>query len=377
MICAFTVAAQDMPPSESIADRIIHSDSVMKIPRDSLKKGITGNKNWWNLVKNGKLDIKNPQVKLPKFLDFCRKIYNWGDQTFNSYDPEYVEGTGKKWKALVKSDNWLDSYGLVFTKDLPVLMSSDIYYNAGLTVSFMAVSLSYMLDLSNIIGNEPALHKKLEFNFSCARFVAEAYYYENKGGTYIRRFGNFNRKHLIKKSFPGLNFTSFGGDIYYFFNNRKYSQGAIYNFSKYQKRNAGSFIAGATISNHDIRIDFNSLPQELEPYYTLTDRNFRFHYNDYCILLGYGHNFVAHNHLMFNITALPSIGYKHTLSDCVGGSKNDIFSLNLKGRAGMTYNINDLFLGVHAKIDTHWFLNKNFNFFNTIVNMSVIAGVRF
>ncbi|MDE5846487.1 MAG: hypothetical protein K2H71_03980, partial [Muribaculaceae bacterium] len=64
------------------------------------------NRNWWYLFRKGKLKMDDPTVKWPKFLGFCVKIYNWGDRVFSSTDPDYVEGTGKKWRARILNDNW-------------------------------------------------------------------------------------------------------------------------------------------------------------------------------------------------------------------------------------------------------------------------------
>lgn len=333
-------------------------------------------RDWKKLLFSGTLDLKDTTVHYPKFLKFCVDVYNWGDKAFNSYDEDYVEGTGKKWKVLLKSDNWLDSYAMNFQHRMPIMMSSNVTFNAGITVSFMALSASYMLDFSNIIGNKPSLQKKIDLGFTCARFQADAYYYENTGGTTIVKFERYNEGKFSNLPFPGLTFRSFGLDCYYFFNNMKYSQGAVYNFSKFQKKSSGSVILGFTISNHKINVDFNSLPEELESYYDLDSRKYKFHYNDYCLLIGYGYNVVFNRHLIFNATAIPGIGIKHAFSDCVQGRQN-LFSLNPKGRLGLTYNSGDFFTGLHVKFDGHWFRDNTYSFLNSVENVALIGGVRF
>ena len=364
-VILYSIASQSMG-SEIAVSPIISSDSLVSI----------GKKDWKTLLWNRQLDINDTTIQYPRFIKFCLDVYRWGDRVFNSYDNEYVEGTGKKWKVILKSDNWLDSYAMNFQHKMPVFMSSDIYYNLGINVSFMALSAGYMIDMSNLIGNKPALHKKFEFGFTCARFVIDTYYSENTGGTMIRRFSDYNDGRPIKETFPGLKFRSYGADLYYFLNNRKYSQGAVYNFSKYQKRSAGSFIFGITASNHEIEVNFNSLPEKLEPYYKLDGKKYKFHYNDFCIIAGYGYNFCFGKHLTLNLSALPNFGFKHALDDCVDG-RDTLFSLNLKAKTGLTYNLKDFFAGLHLKMDGHWFLNKNFSFFNSIENFALMGGFRF
>jgi hypothetical protein len=333
-------------------------------------------RDWWTLLKKNKLDLKDTTVEYPGFLGFCVKVYNWGDKVFNETDSTYIRGTGKRWKAILKSDNWVDSYAMDFNSKMPIRMLSDLYCNVGFYLSYMAVSVGYSLDFSNIIGNKEPLHKKFEFNFNCARFNADLYYNENTGGTYLRRFGNYDQGRWFKKQFPGLSFRSAGIDLYYIFNNYKYSMGAAYNFSRIQVRSAGSFIGGITISTHDVKVDFNKLPSSILEYYTGDIYNYRFRYNDFCFLLGYGYNWVFAKNFLFNITALPSIGYKHCLQSCTGG-KDDIFSLNVKGKMGITYNYGDIFSSLSGKIDGHWFAKPHYNFFNSVENVALTLGVRF
>lgn len=374
---AFTASATESSDLIKQENLSIGNDSISCAATDSIRCRDKDNPNFWiNRIKQRNLDMKDSTVIYPRFIQFCVDVYNWGDRTFNSYDDNYVEGTGHKWKAMVRSDDWSDSYAMNFNHKMPVWMLSDVYYNAGFYVSYMAVSIGYTLDLSHIIGNRPALHKKLDFNFTCARFTLDAYYSENTGGTVIRSFGDYNNGHVCKVQFPGVKFRSYGADLYYFLNNRKYSQGAVYNFSKIQKKSAGSVIVGLTYSNHKVDIDFNHLPDILEPYYTLDNRKYKFHYNDYCFLIGYGHNFVVGKHVIFNVSALPSVGYKRSRPDCVGGMST-LFSMNYKGKVGMVYNIGDFFLGVSAKIDGHWFLNSQYSLFSSIINFGATAGVRF
>ena len=88
---------------------------------------------------------------------------------------------GRRWKARVVSDNWVDSYYLNIEKKMPVRMMSDLYCNAGAYIQYMAVSVGYSLDMSNIIEEQTIESQKLEFGFNCARFNAEFHYWENTG----------------------------------------------------------------------------------------------------------------------------------------------------------------------------------------------------
>lgn len=331
---------------------------------------------WWNRLRSGTLDMKDTTVIYPRFLQFCVNVYNWGDRVFNGYDPEYVHGTGKRWKARLANDNWLDSYAMAFQGNTPIWMLSEPYCNLGVYLHYMALSVGYSIDMSNVIGNKPLLHKRLEFAFTCSRFYAEAYYTENTGGTYLRRFGDYNHGHIFKKHIPNVSFHSKGVNAYYFFNSKHYSQGCVYSFSNLQKKSAGSIIAGISLSNHDIKIDFASLPPEMLDYLKSEDTKYRFYYNDYSLLIGYGYNLAFARNFVFNVTALPALGFKHTFRDCTGG-RRDMWSLNILGRLGLVYNYRDFFAGLNGKIEGHWFRGSEYNFFNSIETVSLVTGVRF
>ena len=196
--------------SPSVADSIARAKRAAElVAADSIAANREQNR-WLNRLKQGTLDLKDSTVIYPRFMKFCINVYNWGDKFFNGTDPEYIGGTGKRWKVFLKSDNWCDSYSMNLGHNMPIRMMSDIYCNAGAYLQYMAVSVGYQLDMSNIIGNKPQNHKKFEFSFSCARFSIEAYFNENTGGSYLRTFGKYNKGHLFKKAFPGVSITSLG-----------------------------------------------------------------------------------------------------------------------------------------------------------------------
>lgn len=336
--------------------------------------------NWWlNRVKSGTFNINDSTVIYPKFLQFCVNVYNWGDRFFNTYDPEYVVGTGKKWKAMVKVSNWTDSYGMTLHKT-HIRMLSNVYSNVGPYISFMAVSVGYEANLNRLISHIPARQKRWEFNFSTSLFWVNAYYNSNRDGSIIRNFGDYkdaNGHSWINQKFPNLQLRNYGADIYYFFNHKRYSQGAAYNFSKYQLRSQGSLLLGVSISHQYIHMDFSGLPGAmLNTLPVGSQLDYTFSYNDFCALLGYGYNIVPGKHWVINITALPSVGVKHCLSGTTGG-RRDLFSLNMRGDTSAVYNLHHFFLGIFGHVDLHWFNTTRLSFINAVVSFGAQAGFRF
>ena len=338
----------------------------------------TREQNWWlNRLKDRSLNLSDTSVVYPKFVKLIVDVYNWGDRFFNGTDPEYVVGTGKRWKARIVNDNWLDSYAMRLPDKMPVNMLSNPYSNIGGFIQYMAVSLGYTYDMDKIFGTSALNHKKMEVGFNCQRFNVEYYMHENTGGTYLRRFGDYRHGKLIRKRFTGVEMKNTGVDFMYFFNNKRYSHGAAYNFSKFQRRSQGSLIAGFSYTNQKISFDFSQLPEELKPYLTIPeDAYYMFHYDSYALTVGYGYNCVIKPRLLFNITVLPAFGASHCYEDSLEGKKW-MFSMGISGRMAFTYNLHNWFFSFIAKMNGNWYKSGTYSLFSSIENFSANIGIRF
>lgn len=353
-------------------------DKIAEIARqkDLQTSGLNEDRNWWHLLKKGQLNLADTTVVYPKFLRFCVNVYNWADHFFNSYNPEYVVGTGHRWKARLVNENWTDSYALHFRKNhANMRMLSHLNDNIGAYIQYMAVSVGYSVDLNTIFSGKKTDHTRFDTNFNCALFNFDLYYYRSSG-TVIRQFYGYKDNHLINIEFPGVTSKNFGVSLYYFLNNKKYSQGAAYNFSKFQKKSAGSWMVGITYSNLDIAMDFEKLAPELRPLFTFPDSYLHLHYYSYCLLGGYGYNWVWHPKWLFNITVMPSVGFNHCYEDSSDGSGNQ-FALNIHGRTSLTYNHRALFCSLIGKITGNWYTSPKLSLFNAIEYFSFNVGFRF
>lgn len=357
-----------------VTPRIARWKSAMP-QASSVNDSVDPDRNWWHLFLKGKLSTTDPTVKWPKFLGFCVKVYNWGDRVFSTTDHDYVVGTGKKWRARMINDNWADSYYLKFTRDFNSIMTTPFHVLCGASLQYMAVSYTYTFDVSHMWTGGPINYKKQEFGFNCARFSADGYYYTS-GAVNIRTFGDYNKKKPFREPFSGVDMTTFGIDTYYFFNGYKYSQGAAYNFSKIQKKSQGCFMAGFAYCNLNMDIDFTKLPAELVPYLNLKETNYRFHYNDYNLLIGYGYNAVISPHWLYNITVIPGVGFNHCYEDSEDASAK-LLSLSGRAMTSFTFNSGIWFAGLQGKIRGNWYQSKRISLFNSVESIVLSGGFRF
>lgn len=374
--CSDTLSSDCLAPALSLPSEVESDSYTLTSDRPETPSSSDEDRNWWHLLKKGKLNLSDTTVQYPRFLKFCVDVYNWGDRTFNSYNPDYVLGTGHRWKARLVNENWTDSYALRFKhSDVNVRMLSNLNVNIGAYIHYMAVSVGYSLDMNTVFGGKKTDHSRFETNFNCALFNFDLYNYHNSG-TYIRQFMGYNNNKLMRSDFPGVKSNNFGVSIYYFLNNKKYSQGAAYNFSKYQLRSAGSWMFGFQYSNLDIRMDFNELSEELKPLYPFPNELLHLHYYSYCALFGYGYNWVWHPKWLFNITVMPSIGANHCYEDSSEQNGTQL-ALNIHGRTSLTYNHRALFASLIGKISGNWYTSKNLSLFNAIEYFSLNVGFRF
>ncbi len=333
---------------------------------------------WWRALKHGKVNFKDSTMGYPKFVMFCYRTYVWGDRAFNSYDPNYVQATGKNWKLILKSDNWVDSYIGHPVKNVNQIMNSNLVSSVGLSLAFMAVSVGYTVSVSNLVHGGK-ISNKVDFSFTCARFTADAYYWENNNDiniTYkIKNVeGIDNGLHKLRQS--GVSRKAMGLTAYYFFNNRRYAQAAAYCFSKYQKRSAGSWLAGFSLQHFDVKFDMEKMSEDMRPYFPTQAEAPRTLYNDYCLLIGYGYNWVLGSKWLLNVTATPYVGYRYNHFH-VDDNMPSALSLNMRFRMGAVYNHKQYFIGLQSSADHHRYKSHISRLINSTLDFSVLGGIRF
>lgn len=308
-----------------------------------------------------------------KFPRFCVGVYRWGDKFFNSYDSTYVIGTGYKFNGKVTVDSWLDVYNFRLPDNTQIRMNSDPSTSLGLYLTYLAVSVGYDVNMSKIFGGVDRSRQRLRFGFNCALFATEAYYSKNDVGATIKRFGAY-RPDI---PFNSINNERWGLDIYYFFNNKKYSEAAAFNFSKVQLRSQGSFHAGISIYSQKLNFDFSTLPAYLRvmlpadwPNYTYTIDTY-----NYALRLGYGFNWVFHRGWLLGVSESPIIGFRH--GTIMGVDNQNSFSLFNRFKLSMVWNHGRWFAGAVGRFEAALISNKETVYAGGVLSGELVVGCRF
>lgn len=298
-----------------------------------------------------------------RFPAFCVKVYRWGDHFFNDYDSTYVESTGKPFNIKMKTESWADTYDFRLDNRYRMEMFSDPSTSLGFHLSYMAVSLGYDVNISKYFTGNDKVRSRFNFQFNCSRFAAELYTVANDVGTNIRRMGMPGEVEKVKLDFPGVNNRALGIELYYFINHRRYSQAAAFNYSKIQRRSAGSMYVGFSYLAEDYNFDFSTLPEADSEIPTAWDHNYRVASKTYAVKFGYAYNWVFHPGWCFGISESPIIGVRRG-------------HINHPGEHGTTFSLNNRFrMGIVYNFKTRWFFGLSGSAMTGLINDSEHAMI--
>jgi hypothetical protein len=338
---------------------------------------LTGN--WVQQLFKANLNINDPRIDYPAFPRFCVDVYNWLDTTFNSYDKNYVVSTPWNWQLNVDGTAWNQSYDYVFgmSNDDLIAMRTRMNYDVGIHLSFIGVGIGYTWNVNDLGNIHPTERSTFDFSFRCALFSAELRHQKTSGNTAIVRFADYEAGNRIYVPLDDVKTDMFYARAFYYFNNKRFSDRAVYSFSKYQKCNQGSWLIGAGYQQQKIEMDFSGLPNEVllrkpEALPLLS----RIKYYDFNVVGGYSYNVVMPHNWVFNVTALPGLGYKRTISPN-NDSALGMISANFTGRMGLTYNYENFFANLTCKYDGGFAFDKDYSFWTSTQRATFVFGFRF
>ena len=259
-------------------------------------------------------------------------------------------------------------------------MVSDPSTSMGLHLSYLALSGGYDINVSKLFGGTPRARKRFNFGFTCALLAANFYFVSNDVGTTIRWYDKENNRLFGPYDFSGINCSSWGVETYYFFNHKKYSQAAVFAFSKIQKRSSGSFFAGISYRQDDYCFDFSGEPEYIKDLLPMSWTGYDYQYRrlnrNYALKLGYGHNFVFPHNWVLGVMESPVVGIRR---GSIGDEKlsKTALSFNNRIQVGAAYNKKHWFVGLDGYCDMGLIKERDHLFVNMILSFSASVGFRF
>ena len=392
LVCFTVEAADELPLIDSITVTPLVCDSMTWASVDTMTaakpsmtaedlSGIDGEDakdQWKKVIFRHGWSIKDTTIIYPPVLDFGVKTYRWLDHALNYYDSAYVvnpgKTSGKKWKIMLKNNNWLDLYsGHLGQWRTYVQMNSDLTSLFGFQICGMGLSFTYMINIRDLLAGRFIRNRRLQFSFTTSRIFVEAYYRKSdQSSVHLHRLGSWKGDEI----FTGLKREGYGLDAYYIFNHTHYSQAAAYCFSKYQRRSAGSLLGGIYLSHQDVVMDMSTLSSLFRDNLPDDNTDYRFRYRDIGVMAGYGYSWVFHHGWLYNIMVVPSIGYRHSFPNSIEGKKS-LFSTNLNGRMALVRTAGNFFYALTLSHEGHWYHSRMHSFYNSYSNIDITAGFRF
>lgn len=320
---------------------------------------------WKDQIKHLRINLDDTLTQYPKFIKNALTAGRWVRQALYTYDSTYVEGFDNKWRFTLKCNNWFDAYrGHLTNKRMAITMSSYVTTKFGAHISYKGFGLGYMLNLKDVFTGRRLDNRRWDGSINTSRVAIEWYYTKDRSEVDIHRLGDFGKDKWQSYEFNGLERKAYGAYAYYFFNHRHFCQSAAYGMSRKQLRSAGSFILGLHANHQDISMDFDWMDDEMTAYLPDSIMDYRFTYRDYCVLVGYGFNWVPRHKWLINVTVIPSIGLRHSRPTSVEGDRL-MLSTNVRIKLAMVLNRKKWSYGFNFVSDGHWYRSKVHSFFNS------------
>lgn len=323
---------------------------------------------------------------------------------FDAIDTNYVERIGYNFTAMLQGTQNLEFYSLGtrdYTESIAFAQHPD--FRIGPYFGWKWLFLGYTFDVMNMGRKGVKKSQKFEFSIYTSMLDIDLIYRKTGSDFYFRKITGLGEQ---ARAFEGedchfIDANVVGASIYYNINHRRFSSPAVFSQSTIQRRSAGSWQVGASVTHHDIHYHFDALPDELlvetsaENQYRSLER---LKYIDYSLTGGYAYNWAFRRGWCLGVSVTPAIGYKRTSAKTIVFEEpdevdpdesrfrrrlDDIFrrkgnvNVDVTGRLGLIYNTGVWFAGAFGVIHNYNYHGGGLRFSNTFGSANVCVGFYF
>ena len=328
--------------------------------------------------------IQEDSVTTPKPSAFKRAIKKF--MNFSDFDTLYISPNRYNYALMATHFSNFEYYSVTseFPQPQKLSFSPNPHNKIGLYFGWRWIFLGWSVDIDDIYRKTNRKNKGTEFDLSL---------YSSKLGVdiFYRRTGNNYKIHKIRgfydeipsdysEDFSGLKVDIKGLNLYYIFNNRKFSYPAAFSQSTNQRRNAGTFIAGFSISKHNLDFDYQQLPAYIQERMNPGMKVNKIKYTNANISFGYAYNWVFARNCLACLSLTPAIAYKASDVDAEtqeGKAWYSKFNLDFLLRAGVVYNNGKYFVGTSFVGKNYNYHRNNFSLYNGFGTLQVYVGFNF
>ncbi len=298
----------------------------------------------------------------------------------NNPDTNYVSHNRSNFPGKHQSNNLSEHYKLASKEEdkQSLAFSPTMHVKLGGYFGYKWLLVGWSFD----VANKKATEKRKEFSLSINTAALGFDFFHRKGGrdfkiSDIKNIDLGNSSDYDKK-FTGMTAKVTGADLYWIFNNKKYSYPAAFAQSTQQLKSAGSLISGISYSRHVLDLDTEQLPRNILEALDPSLRIEKLSYSNYTIHTGYAYNWVFAKNWLAAASFSPAVALKsarvHTIDD-----SNHHLDLNIDFiiRAGIVYNNSRFFAGGDFMMNTYKYSSDQIAFNNRFGSARVYGGINF
>ena len=328
--------------------------------------------------------VRTDSVTAAKPGTFKRAIRKF--MNFSDFDTLYISPNRYNYALMTTHFSNFEYYTVTseFPQPQKLSFSPNPHNKIGLYFGWRWIFLGWSVDVDDIYRKTGRKNKGTEFDLSL---------YSSKLGVdiFYRRTGNNYKIHKIRgfydeipsdysEKFNGLKVNIKGLNLYYIFNNRRFSYPAAFSQSTNQRRNAGTFIAGFSISKHNLDFDYQQLPDYIQRKMNPSMKVNKIKYTNANISFGYAYNWVFARNCLACLSFTPAIAYKASDVDAESNEGRTWYgklNLDFLLRAGIVYNNGKYFAGSSFVGKNYNYHRNNFSLDNGFGTLQVYAGFNF
>lgn len=316
-----------------------------------------------------------------KFKKVIKKFFNFSD-----FDTAYISPNRYNYALMLDHFTNYEYYSIGSGNPEPqhLRLSPKPHNKIGVYFGWRWIFLGWAVDVDGLYGKKSGKKRGTEFDLSL---------YSSKIGVDIlyRRTGNSYKIHDVtgfseqlpsnySEDFSGLKVNMKGLNLYYIFNNRRFSYPAAFSQSTNQRRNAGSFIAGFSVSTHNLDFNYAKLPDIIQETMNPDMKVNHIKYTNISLNFGYAYNWVFARNCLACLSLNPVVAHKTSRINKAEGEADDWynnFNIDFILRAGVVYNNSKYFVGTSFVGRTYDYYRNNFSLNNGFGTLQVYAGFNF
>ena len=311
-------------------------------------------------------------------------------EKYNEIDSNYVEPPHYNFSTQLTMTYTYDIYQLKSSGGQSVTLAPKPTIKVGPYFGWRWIFLGYTFDLKHIGFNIGDLKQEIDLSIYSSKIGIDLYYRRTGSNYRIRNVklwkGMTGNSPLEGMNFDGLSVGITGFNLYYIFNNKRFSYPAAFSQSTQQKISCGSWLAGIGYTRNSLDFDYQKLQRMAEQYSTQPtaeiDDGLKFNsvkFYDYCLTGGYAYNWVFAKNFLFSASASLGLAYKHTVGDVESnkGFRFNNFNFDGIGRFAIVFNNLRWYAGASAILHGYTYRKSRFSANNVFGSLNAYVGYNF